>query len=57
MSRVNLNDASNYHDGQLTAQALTNLAWERFADWAEQWREDHPDDDRDDYELAMEEYQ
>jgi hypothetical protein len=31
-------------------------AWEMFGRWEARWREAHPDDERDAYELATEEY-
>jgi hypothetical protein len=57
MSSINLNDASNYDKhGQMLGHTITMLAWDMFDGWLEKWREDHPNDDRDDYDLLMVEY-
>lgn len=30
-------------------------AWRMFGRWIDRWREDHPDDERSDYEILMQE--
>lgn len=57
MSSINLNDAACYSkQGQLLGSTITMLAWDLFGKWLKKWREDHPDDDRNDYDLLIEEY-
>ena len=48
---INLNDSTYYHNGQLTGRAIATMAWNRLDDWIQKWRNEHPEDDRDDLEL------
>lgn len=54
MSSINLNDVANYRNGQLTGHAIATMAWHRLDDWIQKWRNEHPEDDRDDFELIDE---
>lgn len=37
----------------MIANGIEKKAWDEFGKWLDQWRDDHPDDERDDYELAL----
>lgn len=52
---MSLREDERVRDVMQTDGALA-AAYFAFDLWAERWREDHPDDERTDYELACEEY-
>lgn len=38
----------------MDAETLVALAWKDFDEWLSRWRDEHPDDDRDDFDLVEE---
>ena len=37
----------------MNGRAIEKNAWNDFARWCKQWALDHPDDERDIYELSL----
>ena len=36
----------------MTGNELVKLAWDKFGKWLDKWYKDHPEDERDAYELS-----